>query len=219
MSVPYYDKALFNKINNWVVDTNTTILSPDEVTELFQENADIHKDKIKLPLIALSRDTEINLDITTNRPLSFDGLHLGVSKDGSKTAQLNAIPMTLNYQIDIFTAKAVECYEYARNFTFNIINHPKLEIELPYNGIKVKHIANIKLNPTIVDNSDVQNRLFRGQFTRLTLTFELQDAYMFNTSIKDNYKLDLSKSDVVLDEKIIGDNHNGFTHIIEKEEN
>lgn len=119
---------------------------------------------LTLPLIALSRDPSIGLDIAHKRPLSADGLHL--QQDEKTTIQLDAIPININYQIDIYTQRAEEGDEYLRNFIFNIVNHPRLKILIPYNDSQIEHYAYLKLQPEVTDNSDISERLFVDQFVR-----------------------------------------------------
>ena len=81
MSIKLYDEAIYNKIKNWVMDPKMRILKPDEVKELFQTEAFLNNDKVELPLIALSRDRDIYMNLTTKRSLSFDGKHISSGKD------------------------------------------------------------------------------------------------------------------------------------------
>lgn len=231
MAVRYYDEALYNKIQKWVKDPNMRILKPDEVSRLFRITADLNKDKpITLPLIAISRDTSINVDITSKRSLSASGLKVG--GDETKTIQLNAIPITVMYQIDIYTKRYEEGDEYLRNFIFNLVNYPKLTITIPYNDSNIEQVAHIRLQPTVTDNSDIPERLFPGQFTRWTLQLELQDAYLFSVPFNKNWSIDV---DSTVNSEILGPSgesledyrveaeldmdgaHNGFTHISEKD--
>lgn len=230
MSLQLYDNALYNKIQSWVNDPNMRILKTEETQRLFQVQADLNNDgPIKLPLIAISRDKNIEFIINTKRNLSYDGLKLKSST--GKTVQLNAIPFTTNYQIDIYTEDYEDAYEYLREFSFNFINNPQLQIEIPYNGVNLIHVANLKLIPTLEDNSDIPERLFPGQFTRWTLILELQDAYMFNTKVRNNWIVS-TEFNLEVEENIVPNidmnmdyeensslNHNGFTHIAEKESN
>ena len=45
MSVGLYDKAITEKISNWISDTKLTITGPDETKRLFYYKADISGDK------------------------------------------------------------------------------------------------------------------------------------------------------------------------------
>lgn len=183
MSVALYDKAIKNKISNWIMDPNMVILGPDEVKRLFQQRADKNDDKpLTLPLIAISRDRDIDIQITANRPLSHSGKVFNA--DEKKADHLNAVPITIKYQIDIYTRYQEEADEYIRNFVFQIINYPKLEIEIPYNSSTLGYKSYMSLTNQITDNSDIAERLIPGQFTRMTLRIELRDAYLFSYNHK-----------------------------------
>ena len=178
------------------------ILKPDETTRLFSQVADMTDDKpIKLPLIALSREPEIEIQNTSKKPMTFDGKLLKASVN--KTVQLDAIPIGLKYQLDIYTKSFVEGDEYLRNFIFNFTNYPKLEIEIPYNSKEsdleytLTHIANVRLDTTVSDNSDIKEKLFSDQFTRWTLKLYIDDAYLFSVPIKDNVFIDWDGQDLI----------------------
>ena len=224
MGIRYYDQAVYDKIQSWIPDNRVRILKPDETTRLFQTVADLSNDKpISLPLIAISRDRNITMDVSTRRPLSYDGLNIVASKDGTKSIQLNAIPILVHYQVDIYTQKYDEADAYLRELIFSFVNHPKLTIEFSYNGAKIEHIANLKLLSDVSDNSDISERLFPGQFTRWTLQLQLQDAYLFNTPVKDNWRI-VEETPIEVEEPVeevqseaVTIGHNGFTHIGERE--
>ena len=188
MSVALYDRAIKNKISNWIMDPNMVILGPDEVKRLFQQRADKNDDKpLTLPLIAISRDRDIDIQITANRPLSHSGKVFNA--DEKKADHLNAVPITIKYQIDIYTRYQEEADEYIRNFVFQIINYPKLEIDIPYNNSTLGYKSYMSLTNQITDNSDIAERLIPGQFTRMTLRIELRDAYLFSYNHKNIPKI------------------------------
>ncbi len=188
MSVRLYDDALVKKIKNWVKDENVRILSPDETLELFQKIANDKNDEpISLPIISLTRSREVDLDHPHKKMMTFDGMMLDATVD--KSLQIDAIPMTLNYQLDIYTRYKYEADEYMRNFVFNLVNHPKVKVVLPYNDINYTHYSNVRLIPTVEDNSDVPNRLVSDQFTRWTISFTIDDAYLFSLPYKSNVQI------------------------------
>lgn len=191
MAIRYYDEAVAKKINSWLPkDKNRSIqiLKPDETKKLFTIEADERDDKpLQLPLIALSRDTSIELKQRTMCPVSFDGLML--ESDGKHTLQLNGIPIYLTYQMDIYTRHYDEGDELLREFVFKLVNNPQIVIELPYNGQNFKHVATILMQNTIQDNSDVGERLFSGQFTRWTIKFDIVGAYLFSIPYVDNVSI------------------------------
>jgi hypothetical protein len=103
----------------------------------------------------------------------------------AKSLQLNVIPMTIRYQLDIYAKELATVDEYVRTFVFNLLNHPKLEVELPYQGINYRHECNIFMDEDAEDNSDIPSRLFAGQFYRWTISLTIDDAYMFSASVED----------------------------------
>lgn len=211
MSVSYYDNAMVKKITGWIKDNRVKVLGVEDTLRTFQLTSDKTNDSpISLPLISLSRGTNIELSFNHKKPMSFDGMMIAhpdipenisdeerqvildnLQEEGKlKSLQVNAIPMTLNYQLDIYTKKLSEADEYVRNFVFNFINHPKLTIELPYQGVNYKHDFNIVVNNPIQDNSDIPNRLFGGQFYRWTINLTIDDAYLFSVPFEDLVSVD-----------------------------
>ena len=160
--------------------SNLRVLKPDETKRLFETIADDTKDsKIKLPVIALSRSKDIQLQLNIKNSRSFDGLILNkkvwdsesqswkIINDKGITAHINIIPVLLNYQLDIYTKTYDECDEYVRQFLFKLIYNPVIYIEIPYNDsvygdITLQHIANIRVLPTVSDTTDIAEHLFES---------------------------------------------------------
>jgi hypothetical protein len=195
MAIRYYDEALAAKIQSWVKDPNLKVLKPDQTKRLFEMKADINQDKpLSLPIIALSRDTSVQVDCTVKRSFTFNGYPINQTE--KQTLHLDAIPITVNYQIDIFTQKYEEGDEYLRNFIFQIINNPSFKVSIPYNNANLEHIANIGLMSTVTDNSDIPEKLFADQFTRWTIELELRDGYLFSVPANANWVVDNASLDV-----------------------
>ena len=138
MSVYLYDEALVQKLKGWTENTQVNVYSPDDTRRLFEVIADNTNDKpIQLPIICLRRKPGINVLHTGKKPLSFDGMKLDATTE--RALKLNAIPIKVEYQLDIYARYFKEADEFLRNITFNIINYPKLEVVIPYNGFDIKH--------------------------------------------------------------------------------
>lgn len=189
MGVRLYDEALLAKLQGWTRNTKLNITGVNDTRRVFQVIGDKTGDEpIKLPLITLSRPAGYEILNTNKKMLTFDGALIGVSEKYGK--QLNAVPIQINYQLDVYAKYLAEADEYARNLVFNIINYPKVTVTLPYNDSKFEHDSNIRLLSEVQDNSDVPERLIPGQFTRLSLSLTIDDAYLFDIRVRDNISID-----------------------------
>lgn len=186
MAIRFYDEAIAKKIESWLPTNNKIqVLKPDETRKLFSIIADQNEDKpVQLPLIAISRETEIDLGKHTKQPATFDGLML--ESDGKHTIQLNAIPISLTYQIDTYTRHYDEGDELLRELVFKIINNPQLTIELPYNDQKLIQVCAMKLQGQVSDTSSISERLFSGQFTRWTMRVDIDGANLYSIPYVEN---------------------------------
>ena len=104
---------------------------------------------------------------------------------------LNAIPISIQYQLDIYTRYLKEADAYCRDFIFNIINHPNVKIVVPYNDANFEHNSTLRVSADVEDNSDIPERLIAGQFTRMSLSLDIDDAYLWDTKIRKNVELDI----------------------------
>lgn len=208
MSFYLYDKAFGDKIKSWVLDKDMKIFYPDETKRFFQQIADDNQDKISLPLIAISRDRNIDIKLKNRRYAQQTGKTFKYTEDNAD--HLNQIPIILRYQIDIYTRYREEADEYVRNFIFNIINYPTLMVEIPYYECGLKQKSFMELEDTIRDNSDIPERLVPGQFTRMTIGVVLRDAQLFSYTVKEIPKItsiDVGTSSLDLDTSIaVGEN-------------
>ncbi len=183
MSVVLYDDALVEKIKKWIVDPNIVVTSPNETNRIFEYRADTSTNEVvTLPLIAIRRMTPVILNRVTKTPMTFRGWKIEADKDN--ISQLNGIPITINYQLDIYTKEMTHAEEYVRNFVFNLINYPNIQITIPYNNADVEYTCMITVNEELEDNSDIPERLMPGQFTRKTISFAINNAYLFDYNTK-----------------------------------
>lgn len=211
MAISYYDEAITQKIKGWLADSSKLrVLSPDESSRLIQVQAEDSGDKpLKLPLISISRNKDIEIESAIKQNKSFDGLIIGKDTTGAATIHLNVIPVKTTYQLDIYTKKRIEADEYVRQYLFKLINNPQIIIEIPYNNYIVKHTANLRVLGTVSDTSDISTHIFPGQFYKWTIQLELQDGFLFSIPQKQNWQIigfELDSVDKIsdpIDEEII----------------
>ena len=191
MALSYYDEAITQKIKGWLADTSKLrVLAPDESSRLIQVLADDSNDQpLKLPLIAISRNKDIEIESAIKQNRSFDGLIIGQDEENTQTVHLNVIPVKTTYQLDIYTKKQIEADEYVRQYLFKLINNPQIIIEIPYNGYLVRHTANLRVLNTVSDTSDISTHIFPGQFYKWTIQLELQDGFLFSIPQKQGWKI------------------------------
>ena len=188
MSIKLYDEALLNKLKRWTQDTSIVLTGVNESTRLFTTLIDNNNDKpIQLPLIALSRPGGFIIEEKYKQPKSYTGIK--VAYNDQRGARLNAIKISIPYQLDIYARYQEEADEYIRNIVFNIINYPVVTIEIPYHELGIFHESNIRLSSDVEDNSDVPERLIADQFKRYTISLSIDDAYLFDVRIKDNLRI------------------------------
>ena len=195
MAISYYDEAVTKKIKGWLADSSKLrVLSPDESTRLIQLHAEDSNDQpLTLPLIAISRNKDLEIESTIKQNKSFDGLILGKGNTAASTIHLNVIPVKTTYQIDIYTKKRIEADEYIRQYLFKLINNPQIIIDIPYNKANhdyvIRHTANLRVLSTVSDTSDIPTHIFAGQFYKWTIQLELQDGFLFSVPQKQNWRI------------------------------
>lgn len=191
MSTFLYDEALIQKFQDWTQKSQVEVYGPNETSRAWEVIADKNNDEpIKLPLILLERDRgfEIINEGQTRRPLSYGGAVFNINERYGDT--LNAIPISIAYQVNVYTRYAKEADILIRNLLFNVVNYPKLEIVVPKVGVynpetdsydDYVHTARIELaNTTIQDNSNEQPRFIEGNYTKLSFLIQINDAYLWD---------------------------------------
>ena len=190
MSACLYDEAILNKFKLWTEGSQVTLLGPDDTRRTLEILSDEKNDtQVKLPLICVRRLPGYGLPSRGKKPLSYDGKMIESTVE--KSISLCAIPISLQYKVDVYTRYYREADEYMRNIIFNIINFPKISIEIPYEGVDIQHESSIYINSDVEDNSAIAERQNQGQFTRLSVGFSVDDSYLFDSRVRDNYSIEV----------------------------
>ena len=190
MAISYYDDAVTAKIKGWLADnSNLRVLTPDETNRVIELQAEDSGDQpLKLPLLTIARNKELEITNAIKQNKSFDGLIVQKDTENAATVHMNVIPVKTLYRLDIYTKKQLEADEYVRQFLFKLINNPQIIVEIPYNNYIIKHTANLRVLNSVSDTSDIPTHLFPGQFYRWTIQLELQDGFLFSIPYKKNWK-------------------------------
>lgn len=189
MSVTFYDNALLEKLKKWTNDTDLHIYGTDDTRRLFEVLAEEKSDQpITLPILCVRRVGGYTIINPNKTVLSFDAV--AADKTVKRTLTLNAIPINIEYQLDIYSKFKEQADEYSREIVFNIINNPSFKIEVPYNDLDFVHNATLRISPDVEDNSDIPERLMVGQFTRFTLHIYVDDAYLWDVKNRLNKSIE-----------------------------
>lgn len=197
MSAYLYDEAIVNAFRDWVGDQNITIEAPDRLFS-YRARTATTKDAVVLPVVSLER-VGVQIVNTSRTPLSADGIIKEVKEN--KLFKLRAVPIRLNYQLDVYTRYRKECDNLMREFIFKLINNPTLIIEIPYGGSTYTHKFNIRIGEEVIDNSDIMQHFETGEYFRQTLEIYIDDAYMFSYNSKEALEINPNEIAVEIREK------------------
>lgn len=163
--------------------TNPNIqISPTDT--VFKVLGQMDDDKIVMPMITLQR-----IGWYINEELQEDQLRYGqfikeIPDPDFPGANLRVnaqiIPITINYQIDIWTRERVTNDAIIRELLFYYKLRPTLLVNVKH-GLDFQHTFNIYFNTTVEDNSDIVNHQNNGQFFRQSLTFFTEGSYLWKS--------------------------------------
>lgn len=173
-----YDNAIVNDLRLITKDSKKTIniIPPSEYFNLV---ATLRSDEIKLPLISLVRPSWSLRSDKKPQTMIFEGVMIQDDKENDLVRNLQAIPIVINYQLDVWTNNRLENDMIMRELIWNYTLNPTLEINIPYKDTDYKHTFNIFFNDEIEDNSDIQEHKNLGRLFRQTITFYTDDAYLW----------------------------------------
>lgn len=179
MSVWRYDKAIVENFREILNDDRIHIMPPENAIKFI---AQLKKDDISFPLISIQRLGYSIINSRVNHSAKFIGGYHHNNGDNTNTF-VQAIPIRIEYQIDVYTVDQQSCDEFCRELIFYLMQNPTLIVKYPY-MVNGEHKFNLFLNDEIVDNSDTVNHINNGVLFRHTLTMYTDDANLFAGDIQ-----------------------------------
>lgn len=183
-----YDLAMYNRIH--AMYPEVIFSSPEEC---FKVNAKQHGGKVLLPFISIWRMP----DITFNAEMFNDSfLRTGMKGWSSndpkiefpkKRLKMAGVPVTLQYQIDVYATKRDVCDGIAAELFLEAKLRPFISVQIMDLGEKLIEF-NLEVEDTISDETDISSFDETNRFYRLTLTMNIPEAVLFR--INNFYKLD-----------------------------
>jgi hypothetical protein len=169
-----YDEAIVNKFRTIFDDSRITVQPPENAIRYV---AQLSEDDVSFPLISLNRTAWSIRAGDISWAQSRTGIANRVNSDNTISV-MRAIPIRLEYQLDIYTVDRLTNDEIYRELIFYFIKHPTLEVDIPYT-VDGKHVFNLDINPDITDNSDTVEHVNKGVLYRYTSAWVVKDAYLF----------------------------------------
>lgn len=184
-----YDNAIVQDLRNITHNDkrNIYIIPPEDYFDL---NAMMNKDNIKLPLISLTRPSWSLLD-RKPQTMIFDGFLAEADKEKDLIKNIQAIPISISYQLDIWTNNRKENDMIMRELIWYYTLNPTLCVNIPYKNIDYPHEFNIFFDNEIEDNSDIVEHKNQGRLFRQTIGFYTDDAYLWKIKERRFTKLDV----------------------------
>lgn len=172
MSASAYDEAIVSDLRKIFKNDDKVMITP--VDTVLRTVADLRSDKIKLPLLNLTRVGFSLRKTDGNHSTLFTGAPVN-----DKYVQV--VPISLRYQLDVWTKFKKDNDNLVRELIFYYMLNPTRTVEVPY-GIGMSHTFNIRLDQDIPDNSDIIAHGERGEYFRQSLTLYVDDAYLFKSN-------------------------------------
>lgn len=169
-----YDNAIVDKFRSLFKDSRITVQPPENAIRYV---AQLSNDDVKFPLIALNRTSWSLRSGDISWAQSRTGIANRLNPDNTISV-MRAIPIQMEYQLDVYTVDRLTSDEIYRELIFYFIKNPTLEVEIPYT-VDGKHVFNLDINPDITDNSDTVEHVNKGVLYRYTSTWVVKDAYLF----------------------------------------
>lgn len=201
MSVNLYDNAIVDKLKEITKDSRIFINTSDNIFSIIGKE---DNDNIEFPLISVTRTGMSIISDRVSYPLMKAGSLAKVNENKEYFTRLQAIPIRINYMIDVWTTTRLDNDNIVRELIFYFFTHPTLQIEIPYT-VNIKHNFNLFINSDIEDNSDISEHKSRGIYYRQTLSLYTDDAYIWKSSRTAPYDIVVNTQFTVNDKQIEDD--------------
>lgn len=152
------------------------VIHPDNILSVA---AQIQDDKISFPIVAISRDDDINID-TVRR--NFTRLHTGVPVCFDKEKNLfyneKIIPIQLSYKLTVLTTNTADMDELVRELLFKYTDMYYLTFTVPYESKRKIRFGVIVDDSTIQGESTSGDYLSQGKLYQKIISLRVEGAVL-----------------------------------------
>ena len=197
-----YDNAIVSDLKESFDTDNVqqpvvSIVPPEEIISIA---AQVQDDKLHFPIIALSRDSSIDIDGSRS---NFSMRHQGVATVfDNKTNNLyyeKVMPLKLSYNLICMSTNTADIDELIRELLFKYSSQYFLTVQIPYESKRNVRIGiNIDPDETIQWQSSTSDYLQGGKLHSAQITLKVDGAVLVNYT---PVKLKRFDSEIGIDQK------------------
>lgn len=189
-----YDKGIYKMVHDLYSET---VYAPPE--ECFKVQAKRHKGKVVLPMIAIWRLADFNLNLEMYNDLltrqGILGRTRGEAEFPNQRVAAHMLPVTLQYQIDVYATRRDVCDGIVSELLIEFKERPHFKAYIQDMGDKsVKVEYDFLIDESVVDNTSITDFEEAGRIYRLTLTGNVPSAVIYRIDTFD--KIDKVEVDV-----------------------
>lgn len=189
-----YDDAIVKDLRKRISDERVTITPYDNLMNSLGKS---ENDKIELPIISIAR-TGWSLSESRPHPMKFIGelsrIDEGEVNNEKKIVNVYAMPIRIDYLLDVWTKRRLDNDNIMRELLFYYSIHPTLQVKIPY-GLDDYKNFNIMFGTDIEDNSNIPEHVNIGEYIRQTISFYVDDAYLWRSDYHGATYIDIFDED------------------------
>ena len=189
MSIYKYEEAIVARMREITSDDRIIITPSENMINIIPR---IQRDEIKLPLIHMIRQNwrlsnknshgmKMNGNINDCFPMYVEQNHDYSSQIDGKIHRVHAIPIEFSHVYEVWTRTREENDEMIRELIWFFSTMSELEVDIP-NGIDMKHVFTLELQPEIIDNTNIVSQKDTGELFLQAITCKCTDAYLWKSS-------------------------------------
>lgn len=203
-----YDNAIaedlqrsFNPTN--VPDPAVTVVSSENVIDLA---AQIQNDKIRFPVVALTRTSTVNIDEKTkNFTKTKRGITTTFDNESNNFYDEKSIPVNLSYELSVFTGNTADMDEIVRELLFKYSSMYFLSVTIPYESKRTIRFGIVADNTEGIQiNSTASNYLSEGKLYGSSLTLRCEGCVLvhYNTRKLRRFSAEVSATDPLVSKEL-----------------
>jgi hypothetical protein len=173
MSLLDYDRSLFERVRS--IYDEVIFASPDEA---FKINASQHGGQVLMPFVSVWRMPEFAINRAQYNDVRVRyGESLRLADSNIRKAR--GVPVTLTYQIDVYSNKRITCDGIASELLLNFLESPFVNVRFNFFGVTFEQQFEMVTSDNVSDNTNISDFEDTGRIYRLTIEVLLSEAIIY----------------------------------------